>query len=123
LSKLRAEIDSIVGLGQFASQITRDDLKKMSYLALIIKEVLRLYPSVPINSRAARKTTTLPVGGGPDGKLPVLVQKGEVVGYCVYAMHRRKSLYGDDAHEFRPERWEEDGLKDIGYGYLPVSAR
>jgi hypothetical protein len=29
--------------------------------------VLRLYPSVPVNSRSAVRTTTLPVGGGPDG--------------------------------------------------------
>jgi cytochrome P450 len=88
--------------------------------------VLRLYPSVPINSRAAVETTTLPTGGGPDGKSPILVKKGAPVGYCVYAMHRRKDLYGSDADEFRPERWDpnEDNevcLKNIGWGYLPFN--
>ena len=35
-------------------------------------------------------------------------------------MHRRKDLYGEDAMEFRPERWEDGKLeKTIGYGYLP----
>lgn len=67
------------------------------------------------------KTTTLPTGGGPDFKSPVLVRKGEAVGYCVYAMHRRVDLYGPDANEFRPERWENGALKDIGWGYLPFN--
>jgi cytochrome P450 len=37
-------------------------------------------------------------------------------------MHRRKDLYGDDALEFRPERWEDGTLlRNIGYGYLPFN--
>lgn len=74
-----------------------------------------------MNSRAATKTTTLPTGGGPNGTAPVLVRKGEAVGYCVYAMHRRKDLFGADADRFRPERWENDALKDVGWGYLPFN--
>lgn len=83
--------------------------------------MLRLYPSVPVNSREVVRTTILPVGGGPDGKAPLLVQPGEAVGYCVYAMHRRKDIYGEDAEEFRPERWEDGGLKDVGWAYLPFN--
>ncbi|KAI0114263.1 cytochrome P450 52A11 [Hypoxylon sp. NC0597] len=121
LSRLRKEIEHISGLGAGAPPPTREDLKRMSYLNLVIKEVLRLYPSVPVNSREAVRLTTLPVGGGPDGKSPVLVRPGEGVGYCVYVMHRRKDIYGDDADQFRPERWEGDSLKDIGWAYLPFN--
>lgn len=79
-----------------------------------------------MNSRSALKTTTLPTGGGPDGLSPVLVRKGEAVGYCVYAMHRRKDIYGDDAESFRPSRWDPDNkegpdLKGVGWGYLPFN--
>jgi cytochrome P450 len=87
--------------------------------------VLRLYPSVPVNSRLAVRTTTLPAGGGPDGKMPVLVRKGEAVGFCSYAMHRREDIFGPDAAVFRPERWlERDGELAIsaGFGYLPFNA-
>ena len=52
------------------------------------------------------RDTTLPVGGGPDGKSPVFVKKGQNINYTVYAMHRRKDIYGEDAEEFKPERWE-----------------
>lgn len=122
LDKLRMEIESITGLGEDAILPTREHLRRMRYLDLVLKEVLRLYPSVPINSRTALKTTTLPVGGGPDGQSPVLVRKGEAVGYCVYAMHRRTDIFGEDASKFRPERWEDGKLlRDVGYGYLPFN--
>lgn len=48
--------------------------------------------------------TTLPTGGGPDGTEPLMVRKGEAVGYSVHAMHRLKRLYGENANSFRPER-------------------
>ena len=122
LDKLCREIESITGLGESAPFPIREDLKKMRYLDLILKEVLRLCTSVPVNSRMALKTTTLPLGRGSDGQSPILIRKGEAVGYCVYAMHRRKDIYGKDASEFRPERWEDGKLlRDVGYGYLPFN--
>lgn len=69
----------------------------------------------------ALRTTTLPVGGGPTGKSPIFVRRGEGVGYCVYAMHRRRDIYGDDADEFRPERWENGLEKKVGWAYLPFN--
>ncbi|KAI1265358.1 cytochrome P450 [Xylariaceae sp. FL1019] len=122
LLRLRREVDSVVGLGVDATPPSRDDLKRMPYLAMVLKEVLRLYPSVPVNSRSAISPTVLPTGGGPDGKSPIFVAKGRAVGYCVYAMHRRKDIYGPDAEKFRPERWEGDELKHIhSYAYLPFN--
>ncbi|PWY82418.1 cytochrome P450 [Aspergillus eucalypticola CBS 122712] len=105
--KLRAEISDTVGVGLRSPTPTITQVKSLQYLSLVIKEVLRLYPSVP--------------GGGPTGTAPILVRKGEAVGYCVYAMHRRRDIYGADADEFRPERWENDALKDVGWGYLPFN--
>jgi len=60
----------------------------------------------------------LPVGGGEDGTEPVAVKKGQVVAFCVYGMHRRKDIWGDDADQFKPERW--DGRK-MDWSYLPFS--
>ena len=74
---------------------------------------------MPINVRFANKTTVIPRGGGPDGQSPVLLRKGMGIGSSVYHLHRRKDLYGDDADDFRPERWEKDQLANIGWGYMP----
>jgi cytochrome P450 len=62
--------------------------------------------SVPVNARMAITDTVLSVGGGPEGKSPILVKAGTQVNYQVWVMHRRKDLYGEDAEEFKPERWE-----------------
>jgi cytochrome P450 len=62
----------------------------------------------------------LPLGGGKDGQSPVFVRKGTMVGYNIYAMHRRTDIYGPDAAVFRPERWKEAGLRPR-WGYLPFN--
>lgn len=78
---------------------------------MLTLETLRLHPVVPRNERLAICDTVLPVGGGSHGRSPVFVAKGTIVAYNVYAMHRRKDSFGPDAEEFRPERWENRGLR------------
>lgn len=81
---------------------------------------LRLYPQLPVNVRFATKTTLLPSGGGPSCTSPVLIRKGTGVAWSVYHMHRMISLYGLDADEFAPERWEDTRLeKEVGWGFMP----
>jgi cytochrome P450 len=82
---------------------------------------LRLYPPVPLNNRTATKTTILPTGGGPDGHSPILVRKGELVVISQYVNSRRRNIFGPDADDFRPERWEGDELSRIGWAYFPFS--
>ncbi|KAI4148023.1 MAG: hypothetical protein L6R39_002922 [Caloplaca ligustica] len=124
LTKLRDEIEAVM---DGKAELTREELKKMTYLSNILKETLRLYPPVPVNTRVARRTTTLPTGGGPDGTSPVLVRRGQSVAYLVYGLHRQKHLYGEDAEDFRPERWDEGDLPlyrnktDAHWGYLPFN--
>ena len=76
---------------------------------------------MPLNNREAVKTTILPTGGGPDGDNPILVRQGEMVVFSQYVNSRRKSIYGPDADEFRPERWETGELGEIGWAYFPFN--
>lgn len=82
---------------------------------------LRLYPPVPLNNRTATKTTILPTGGGPSGHSPILVRRGELVVFSQYVNSRKQNLYGPDADDFRPERWQTGELTDIGWAYFPFS--
>ncbi|KAJ5517892.1 Cytochrome P450 E-class CYP52 [Penicillium expansum] len=116
LAKLRSEIQDVTG---GSHELSRAKISKMTYLRCVINESQRLYPQLPVNVRVAAKTTFLPSGGGPDGKSPVLIPKNTGVGYSVYHMHRLKSVYGEDANSFRPERWLGPELDGIGWGFMP----
>ncbi|KAK9355479.1 cytochrome P450 [Lipomyces doorenjongii] len=120
--KLRDEVVEVFGEEPNSPgkhQINFETLKSATYLRYVLNEVLRLYPSVPQNNRYAVRDTVLPVGGGPDGKSPILIRKREKVTYSVYVMQRRKDFYGEDADEFRPERWAEG--KSWTWEYLPFN--
>ena len=115
---LRATILADFGTYAHPRDISFQSLKSCRQLQHTLNESLRLYPVVPFNSRVATKDTTIPSGGGPDGKSPILVRKGQPVDYSVHVMHRRKDLWGPDADEFKPERWL--GRK-VGWEYLPFN--
>ncbi len=116
-TKLRNTIISEFGTYDNPSGITFSKLKSCSYLQQCMNETLRIYPVVAINSRHSNKDTTLPRGGGPDGKAKIFIPKDTQCDYSVHAMHHRKDIWGKDAEEFRPERWE--GRK-VGWEFLPV---
>lgn len=119
--KLKKEIYDNFGSGDDVKleEITFESLKKCEYLKFVLNEILRLYPSVPINFRVSTKTTTLPRGGGKDKSKPIYVGKGTTIAYSVYATHRDPQYYGKDADEFRPERWAD--IKRIGWAYVPFN--
>jgi len=112
--RLREEV--IQNLGKRAP--TFEELKSLKYLGWTMREIQRLYPVIPVNSRVASCNTTLPLGGGPDGSSPIFVQKGTRVLHFPFSMHRRKDIYGPDADEFKPERWK---YLRTSWEYLPFS--
>ncbi|KAH7268508.1 cytochrome P450 [Fusarium solani] len=116
--KLRDIIIDEFGTYENPSEITFAKLKACKYLRYVNDESLRLYPVVPINARYANKDTTLPRGGGKDGNSPIFIPKGSSTDFSVHVMHRRKDIWGPDADEFKPERWE--GRK-VGWEYLPFN--
>lgn len=82
---------------------------------------MRLYPLVPFNLRCATTDTTLPFGGGSSGLDPVLVRKGDMVCFATWTMQRRKDIWGEDADEFVPTRWEKLS-PEMEESYLPFNA-
>lgn len=102
--KLRRAV--LQDFGTDTENISFSTLKNCQYLQHCLNDTLRVLPVVPFNGRRALKDTTIPRGGGPDGLSPIYVKKGQEIAYTVHVMHRRKDLWGEDAEEFKPERWQ-----------------
>ncbi len=100
------------------NEMNFSSLKACKPLQNVLYESLRLYPLIPLNGRTAIRDTILPVGGGKNRKQPIAIAKGEQISYSAYVLHRRKDIWGEDADEFRPERW--DGRK-IRWEFLGFS--
>lgn len=98
--------------------VTFQRLKGCRYLQHVMSETLRLHSIVAFNSRMAVRDTTLPTGGGPDGTMPVFVPAGTEVNFSTHVMHRRTDLWGEDADQFVPERWES--IRP-GWSYAPFN--
>ncbi|KAG0496858.1 hypothetical protein HPP92_001549 [Vanilla planifolia] len=85
------------GIEEFVGSLTDEVLEKMQYLHAALTETLRLFPAVPADSKFAVEDDVLPDG--------CKVKKGDGLTYLSYAMGRMTYLWGEDAEDFRPERW------------------
>lgn len=117
-TKLRAIVLQEFGTYDNPKQITFSGLKSCTYMQWCLNETLRLFPTVPLNSRRSTRDTTLPRGGGSDGTSPIFVPKGTEVNYSVYVMHRDKRIWGEDADRFIPDRWKD---RKPGFEFLPFN--
>ncbi|KAF2651835.1 cytochrome P450, partial [Lophiostoma macrostomum CBS 122681] len=113
--KLRQSVLEIVGY----QKPTYEQLAKFTHVKHVLNESLRLFPPNPMTIRRANKDTWLPHGGGKDGSEPLLIRAGRRVLVSAFASQRNPNTFGNDALEFRPERWENASINRAGY--LPFS--
>ncbi|GEM12848.1 cytochrome P450 [Rhodotorula toruloides] len=108
---------------KFAQQVGReelnsDELSGLEYLDAVTREILRLEPPLSSTPRVAQKNDVIPLSvpvksaTDPSQTIDhIVVRKGQSISIGVYAANRDKSIFGDDADDFRPERWLDEETK------------
>ncbi|KAL3442486.1 cytochrome P450 [Aspergillus insuetus] len=117
--KLRREIDEADAAGKLSEYVTYAECLELAYLQAVMKEAMRCHPGVsyPLERIVPPEGATL---------CGVHLPAGTIVGVNAAVIHGDKSIFGDDAAEFRPERWTEGSeervkimerhLMTFGYG-------
>ncbi|KAF8331814.1 cytochrome P450 [Amanita rubescens] len=90
---------------------TMDELNALPYLDKVVREVMRLYAPVPLTARVATADDIIPLEipvKDEEGNIQeyIRIKKGRIVSIPLLAMNRAVSIWGEDAAEFKPERWE-----------------
>ncbi|KAF6206434.1 hypothetical protein GE061_017667 [Apolygus lucorum] len=110
----RAYAEQVEIFGNSDRDVTKDDLTKMPYLDQVIKESLRLSPSVPNIARILIEDVPLPDG--------LTIPAGTKISLMIYSLHRNPN-YWPEPDVFKPERFSPENSKNRHpYCYIPFSA-
>ncbi|KAI0015401.1 cytochrome P450 [Xylariomycetidae sp. FL0641] len=115
-ARLRAEV--LLPARRRGEPVTYAQLQRYRYLKNVIRETHRVTPISTVIARQCVREVVLPTGGGADGRAPLYVRGGDVVEMHFRCTLRDRAYWGDDADEFRPERWDQEDRKPT-WEYTP----
>ncbi|KZS96665.1 cytochrome P450, partial [Sistotremastrum niveocremeum HHB9708] len=106
-SKLRAELRTVD-----TDTPSMDVLNALPYLDGVVRETLRYFSIVPSTLRIAAEDCAIPLKNPVVDRhgrtlTEVRLKKGEGVNVPIIALNKSKEIWGKDAAEYRPERWEK----------------
>ncbi|KAK7680834.1 hypothetical protein QCA50_016144 [Cerrena zonata] len=107
-TKLREELLEVHQ--NYGEELPYDELSALPLLDAVVRETLRVFPPLGTLIRQARKDILLPLSKpitGRDGSQieQVVVPSGAMVIVGIRGSNLSKETWGDDAEEWKPERW------------------
>ncbi|KAK6324938.1 hypothetical protein J4Q44_G00042800 [Coregonus suidteri] len=109
--KVQQELQEVFGVSD--RPVNTEDLKKLRYLECVIKESLRLFPSVPFFARSIGEDCHINGFKVPKGANAIIL---------TYSLHRDPRHF-PQPEEFRPERFmPENCVGRHPYAFIPFSA-
>uniref|UniRef100_A0A7S4DFN2 Cytochrome P450 n=4 Tax=Lotharella globosa TaxID=91324 RepID=A0A7S4DFN2_9EUKA len=113
-AKVREELETVLGKGPNSRLPSYEDWEagSLKYTTQVVKETLRMYPSIPLFVREVGEDDVLPGG--------YQMQGGDVVFMSAYALGRTERFW-PEPFKFDPERFAND--EDVApYTWLPFGA-
>ncbi|EJF55944.1 cytochrome P450 [Dichomitus squalens LYAD-421 SS1] len=120
--KLRVELHA--AQEQYGRDIPYDELGALPYLDAVCRETLRLWAPVNLSNRQAKADTVLPLSQPlrcTDGTVltEIPIPKGTMFFLNLRACNTWKELWGEDAQEWKPERWLKPLPKAVEDAHIP----
>ncbi|KAJ7063670.1 cytochrome P450 [Mycena amicta] len=96
---------------------TMDEINALPYLDCVVRETMRIYAPVPSTVREATQDDVVPLATPFTDLNGVVhdtlrVTKGQTIMIPILAMNRDPRIWGPDAMEFVPERWERETISN-----------
>ena len=98
MDRLLSELDTVVTSDRSSASVSWKESQDLPYLDACIKEASRLHPPI-----AFPLERTVPAEGATvcGQRLP----GGTLVAISTWVVNRDRDIFGEDADEWRPERW------------------
>lgn len=121
--KAQQEVDQVIGRGK----LKVEHMKDLKYINAVLRETLRLHPTVPAFSRSIRRDNENDVEELLGGNYAV--HRDDKVLCLITKVHRDPKVYGEDANVFNPDRMFDENFmrlpkaawKPFGSGVRAVS--
>ena len=98
--RVEREVEEFYAANELTTAITYTQTQTLPYLRAVVAEATRLLPSIVFNLLRYTPADGMTI----DGKY---IPGGTPIGISPIAQNRDRKIWGDDANEFRPERWLE----------------
>ncbi|KAJ7724292.1 cytochrome P450, partial [Mycena olivaceomarginata] len=88
-----------------------EELNSLPYLETVVREVMRFHAPVVFTQRMAMEDDLVPLSKPYIDKAgkshdSLLIPKGQMIHIPILAVNTDTDIWGEDAREFKPERWE-----------------
>ena len=112
--KVLAEIDQAHRAGKVSTLISFPEAQELSYFQACLLEAMRLRPAVGLNIYRHVPSGGLVIDGH-------FCPENTEIALSGWVLHRDKETFGQDADEYRPERWLQANAKDMHRHMYQVS--
>ena len=97
--RIHKKLQTELGEANLARPVTYKESHRLSYLDAVVLEACRVHPGVGLLLERIVPESGLTLADG------TVIPPGTIVGMNAWVIHQNKSIFGQDAASFNPDRW------------------